>query len=122
MVTRASTRKESTTKPPRKPDAPAEKSAAPAPKPPTDLISPKKKKPVTEHQHRPVRRSGVPPISKARPQEPQPEPAPAPAPSKESAQATHAKSPQIAHKPDTVSLIKEKLPTKIKSAASTEQA
>src|SRR5260370_1186789 len=118
MVTRASTRKESTTKPPRKPHAPAEKSAAPAPKPPTDLISPKKKKPVTEHQHRPVRRSGVPPISKARAQERQPEPVPAP--SKESAQAAQAKSPQIAPKPETVSLIEERRPKKIESAAPTE--
>jgi len=120
MVTRASTRKESTTKPPRKPDAPAEKSAAPAPKPPTDLISPKKKKPVTEHQHRPVRRSGVPPISKARPQEPRQEPAPAPAPSKESVQAAQAKSAQNAPKPETVSLIEERRPKKIESAAPTE--
>jgi len=120
MVTRASTRKESTTKPPRKPDAPAEKSAAPAPKPPTDLISPKKKKPATEHQHRPARRSGVPPISKARPQQPQPEPAPAPAPSKESAQAAQAKSAQNAPKPETVSLIEERRPKKIESAAPTE--
>jgi len=120
MVTRASTRKESTTKPPRKPDAPADKSAAPAPKPPTDLISPRKKKPVTEHQHRPARRTGVPPISKARPQEPRPEPAPAPAPSKESAQAAQAKSAQNAPKPETVSLIEERRPKKTESAAPTE--
>src|SRR5260370_28345738 len=118
MVTRASTRKESTTKPPRKPDAPAEKSAAPAPKPPTDLISPKKKKPVTEHQHRPVRRSGVPPISKARAQERQPEPVPAP--NKESAQPAQAKSPKNAPKPETVSLTEERRPKKTESAAPTE--
>src|SRR5580700_7914339 len=120
MVTRASTRKESTPKPPRKPDAPADKSAAPAPKPPTDLISPKKKKPVTDHQHRPARRSGVPPISKARPQEARPEPAPAPAPSKESAQAAQVKSAQNAPKPETVSLIEERRPKKIESAAPIE--
>ncbi len=120
MVTRASTRKESTTKPPRKPDAPAEKSAAPAPKPPTDLISPKKKRPATDHQHRPARRSGVPPISKARQQEAQPEPAPAPAPNKESAQPAQAKSSQNAPKPETVSLIEERRPKKTESAAPTE--
>src|SRR5258708_5095339 len=120
MVTRASTRKESTTKPPRKPDAPAEKSAAPAPKPPTDLISPKKKRPATDHQHRPARRSGVPPISKARQQEAQPEPAPAPAPNKESAQPAQAKSSQNAPKPETVSLIQESRPKQTESAAPTE--
>ena len=119
MVTRASTRKESTTKPPRKPDAPAENSAAPAPKPPTDLISPKKKRPVTDHQHRPARRSGVPPISKARPQERQPEPVPASA-SKESAPGSLAKPPQVAPKPETVSLIEERRPKKTESAVPTE--
>jgi translation initiation factor IF-2 len=120
MVTRASTRKESTPKTPRKPDGPADKSAAPAPKPPTDLISPKKKKPATEHQHRPMRRSGVPPISKARPPEPQTEPAPASTAGTESALAAQAKSAPPAPKPETVSLIEEKRPKKTESTIPNE--
>jgi translation initiation factor IF-2 len=120
MVTRASTRKESTPKTPRKPDAPADTSAAPAPKPPTDLISPKKKKPATENQHRPVRRSGVPPISKARPPEPKVEPASASTVSKESALASQAKSAPPAPKPETVSLIEEKRPRKTESTLPNE--
>jgi translation initiation factor IF-2 len=120
MVTRASTRKESTPKPPRKPDVPADKSAAPAPKPPTDLISPKKKKPATEHPHRPMRRSGVPPISKARPAEPRTEPAPASTAGKESALASQAKPAPPAPKPETVSLIEEKRPKKTESTLPNE--
>src|SRR3984893_15963356 len=120
MVTRASTRKESTPKPPRKPDGPADKSAAPAPKPPTDLISPKKRKPVTEHQHRPARRSGGPPISKARPPEPRVEASPASTASKESALASQAKSAPPAPKPETVSLIEEKRPKKTESTLPNE--
>src|SRR5579864_3384000 len=116
MVTRASTRKESTTKPAPKSDtpAPAEKSAPP--KPPTDLISPKKKRPATEHkaagEHRPVRRSGVPPISKARPHQQPPAPA---QPAKETPPAPPPPKPQ------TVSLIEEKRPRKSEPASTGER-
>src|SRR5246127_2989570 len=128
MVTRAGTRKESTTKPPRKPDAPVEKSAAP--KESTDLITPKKKpaaRTTTEHKTGPVKRTGVPPISKARPHAPEPKHAPG---AKESGKSSHssqapasqapalpAKPPQ---KPETVSLIEEKRPKKSEPAATSE--
>jgi translation initiation factor IF-2 len=128
MVTRAGTRKESTTKPPRKPDAPVEKSAAP--KESTDLITPKKKpaaRATTEHKTGPVKRTGVPPISKARPHTPEPKHAPG---AKESGKPSHAsqapgsqapalpaKPPQ---KPETVSLIEEKRPKKSEPAATSE--
>ena len=116
MVTRASTRKETTTKPAPKSEtpAPAEKSAPP--KPPTDLISPKKKRPATEHKaagdHRPVRRSGVPPISKARPHQ-QP-----PAPTQAAKETPPAPPPP---KPQTVSLIEEKRPRKSEPASTGER-
>src|ERR1700758_67776 len=128
MVTRAGTRKESTTKPPRKPDAPVEKSAAP--KESTDLITPKKKpaaRATTEHRTGPAKRTGVPPISKARPHSPEPKHVPG---AKESGKSSHAsqapgsqapalpvKPPQ---KPETVSLIEEKRPKKSEPAATSE--
>src|ERR1700757_1544800 len=128
MVTRAGTRKESTTKPPRKPAPPPEKSAAP--KKSTDLITPKKKpaaRTTTDHKTGPAKRSGVPPISKARAHESGPKHAPG---AKESAKSSHssqapasqapalpAKPPQ---KPETVSLIEEKRPKKSEPAATSE--
>src|ERR1700751_2671614 len=128
MVTRASTRKESNTKPPRKPDAPAEKSAAP--KESTDLITPKKKpiaRATTDHKTAPAKRSGGPPISKARAHEAEPKhasgakesakPSPAAQTSDSQAPASPAKLPQ---KPETVSLIEEKRPRKSEPAATTE--
>src|ERR1700758_3401100 len=128
MVTRASTRKESTPKPPRKPDAPAEKSAAP--KESTDLITPKKKPAVratTDHKAGPAKRSGVPPISKARAHEPGPKHAPG---AKESAKSSHASQTSVSEspaspakppqKPETVSLIEERRPKKSEPAANSE--
>ena len=130
MVTRGSTRKESTPKPPRKPDAPAEKSAAP--KESTDLITPKKKpvaRGTTEHKPAHTRRTGVPPISKARPHESEPKPAPG---AREGAKSAHGSSAQTSagqasaspakpvQKPETVSLIEERRPKKNEPAAPTE--
>ena len=132
MVTRASTRKESTPKTPRKPDAPAEKSAAS--KESTDLITPKKKpaaRGATEHKPAHARRSAVPPISKARGHEPEPKPAAgakeAPSPSAQQGATAHTAAPQTSAsqakqlpKPETVSLIEEKRPKKSEPAATTE--
>src|SRR6201987_1273454 len=130
MVTRASTRKESTPKPPRKPDAPAEKSAAP--KESTDLITPKKKpaaRGTTEHKPAHARRTGVPPISKARPHEQEHKPAPG---AREGVKSAHGSTAQTsaaqasappakpAQKPETVSLIEERRPKKIEPATTTE--
>src|SRR6201987_2502509 len=130
MVTRASTRKESTPKPPRKPDAPAEKSAAP--KESTDLITPKKKpatRGTTEHKPAHARRTGVPPISMARAHEQEHRPAPG---AKEGVKAPHGSTAQTSgapaslspvkpvQKPETVSLIEERRPKKIEPAATTE--
>jgi len=128
MVTRAGTRKESNTKPPRKPDAPAEKSAAP--KESTDLITPKKKpagRATTDHKAGPAKRSGVPPISKARAHEPGPKHAPG---AKESAKSPHASQTSVSEspaspakppqKPETVSLIEERRPKKSEPAATSE--
>src|ERR1700741_4664998 len=99
MVTRASTRKDSPAKSGDKPEPAANKGTAR--KTTTDLISPKTKNPITETktaaEDKPAKRSGVPPISKAKAKEAAPaktEPAPAaPAP-----------------RPETVSLIEEKRP------------
>jgi translation initiation factor IF-2 len=129
MVTRAGTRKESTPKPPRKPDAPAEKSAAPAPKESIDLITPKKKPAArgpTEHKPAHAKRTGVPPISKARPaHEARSKPAPGgkdvPAPtSQTSASESAASQAKPVQKPETVSLIEERRPKKIEPAAASE--
>lgn len=139
MVTRASTRKESTTKTPRKHDAPADKSAAPVPTSPTaprpaepkestDLITPRKKRPPSggaggagEHKPAGAKRSGVPPISKARVHQAEAKPAPS---AKETppAQPAQGSTPQAkpAPKPETVSLIEEKRPKKNEPAATTE--
>ena len=123
MVTRASTRKESTTKTPRKPDAPVEKSAAP--KESTDLITPKKRpaaRGTTEHKPAGARRSGVPPISKARPLAPEVKPAPGAkeAPSVSPGSVSQTAQAKPAPKPETVSLIEEKRPKKSEPATTTE--
>src|ERR1700751_2127183 len=130
MVTRASTRKESTPKPPRKPDAPVEKSAAP--KESTDLITPKKKpaaRGTTEHKPAHAKRTGVPPISKARAHEQEPRPAQGAKEGVKSAHGSTAQTPggqasappaKPVQKPETVSLIEERRPKKNDPAATTE--
>src|SRR5215469_13339315 len=130
MVTRAGTRKESTPKPPRKPDAPAEKSAAP--KESTDLITPKKKpaaRGTTEHKPAHAKRTGVPPISKARAHEQEQRPAHGAKDGVRSAHGSTAQAPgtqasalpaKPVQKPETVSLIEERRPKKNEPAATTE--
>jgi translation initiation factor IF-2 len=109
MVTRASTRKDSSDKSGAKPEPPAQKSTAR--KTTTDLISPKTKKPATESKpaadEKPARKGGVPPISKAKAKEP------APAPSEPERTAPPPK-------PETVSLIEEKRPKKADTTANSE--
>ena len=105
MVTRASTRKDSPPKSGAKHEPATQKSAA---RKTTDLISPKTKKPATETkpetEDKPVKKGGVPPISKAKAKEPAP-----------------AKSePATPPKPETVSLIEEKRPKKPDVAAGSE--
>jgi translation initiation factor IF-2 len=110
MVTRASTRKDSSAKSAAKVEPSAHKSAAR--KTTTDLISAKTKKPANEtkptvSESRPPRKTGVPPISKAKakesvPAKPEP-PATPPAP-----------------KPETVSLIEEKRPKKADATTGSE--
>ncbi|MBV9275270.1 MAG: translation initiation factor IF-2 [Verrucomicrobia bacterium] len=115
MATRASTRKDpaskTTPKAEHKAEHKAEKPAAP--KTSTDLISQKEKRPAREE--RPVRRSGVPPISKARSQAPPPATSPA---AKEPAPSPPPATPLP--KPETVSLIEEKRPKKPESSGSAE--
>jgi translation initiation factor IF-2 len=105
MVTRASTRKDSSPKSGAKAEPAAHKSAAR--KTTTDLISPKTKKVVTESK--PARKGGVPPISRAKPRE-------VPPTKKEPA----APPPPPPPKPETVSLIEEKRPKKSDPAANSE--
>ncbi len=105
MVTRASTRKDSSPKSGAKAEPAAHKSAAR--KTTTDLISPKTKKVVTESK--PARKGGVPPISRAKPRE-------VPPAKKEPA----APPPPPPPKPETVSLIEEKRPKKSDPAANSE--
>jgi translation initiation factor IF-2 len=92
MVTRASTRKDSSAKPAAKADPSAEKSAAR--KTTTDLISSKDKKPISEA--RPAKKSGPSPISKPKGK--------TPPPVKEEVTPPAPPPP----KPETVSLIEEK--------------
>src|SRR3984893_12811881 len=109
MVTRARTRKDSPAKSGAKPEPAAQKSAAR--KTTTDLISPKTKKPATENEpatdDKPARKSGDPPISKAKPKEPEPA----------KSEPERATPPP---KPETVSLIEEKRTKKPETAASSE--
>ena len=114
MATRASTRKDPKTSP-AKAEPPADKSAAPKTAT-TDLISPRAKK-TNQHDERPARRTGVPPISKAKAQEPPP--APAQTPSKQPAPAPPTPAAQPP-KPETVSLIEERRPRRTEPAAQTE--
>jgi translation initiation factor IF-2 len=71
MATRASSKKEPTPKSTTA-EPPAVKPAVPAPAQATDLISPRKKKPIVES--RPLHKSSVPPISRAKQPPPTPEP------------------------------------------------
>src|SRR5260221_12259481 len=107
MVTRASTRKDSPAKSGAKPEPAAQKSAAR--KTPTDLISPKTKKPATESKpaadDKPARKSGVPPISKAKPKEPAPA----------TSEPERVTPPP---KPETVYLIEEKRTKKTQTTVS----
>jgi translation initiation factor IF-2 len=93
MATRASSKKDSSPKSAPKADQPANKPAPPTP--PTDLISPTRKKPLTET--RTASRSAVPPIRKAN----QPTPPPPPAAVPVVAQAP----PPPVPKPEAISLI-----------------
>jgi translation initiation factor IF-2 len=93
MATRASSKKDSSPKSAPKADQPANKPAPPTP--PTDLISPARKKPLTET--RTASRSAVPPIRKAN----QPAPPPPPAAVPVVAQAP----PPPVPKPEAISLI-----------------
>jgi translation initiation factor IF-2 len=106
MVTRASTRKDSSAKSAAKADPSAHKSAAR--KTTTDLISPKEKK--TTNEAKPARRAVTPPISKAKGKE------------KNLAPANEAVTPPPppAPKPETVSLIEEKRAKKSEPASSSE--
>src|ERR1700679_1491871 len=108
MVTRASTRKESTAKTPRKPDAPAEKRPA--------------TRGTTEHKPAAARRSGVPPISKARPHPPEVKAGPGAkeAPSLTQGSVSQTPPAKPAPKPETVSLIEEKRPKKSEPTTTTE--
>jgi translation initiation factor IF-2 len=109
MVTRASTRKDSPAKPATKVEPSAHKSAAR--KTTTDLISAKSKKSASEtrpavSESRPPKKTGVPPISKAKVKEAAPAKPEAPA------------SPPP--KPETVSLIEEKRPRKAEATVGSE--
>ncbi|HZC34029.1 MAG TPA: translation initiation factor IF-2, partial [Chthoniobacterales bacterium] len=109
MVTRASTRKDPPAKSGTSPEPAAQKSGA---RKTTDLISAKTKKSISESrpaaEEKSARKTGVPPISKAKAKEP--------APVKKEEPVTAAPPA----KPETVSLIEERRPKKAEAAGTQE--